>query len=107
MIIQFAVGVTTHCSQVAKLPELFAQVLIEKSVSPKAVKHPFEPRTGRRLGSYPLARCFSLNSTNGILQHRTLMVKVCFVKRTLAKLVRLHGACAIVDGAPVFESICL
>ena len=34
-------------------------------------------------------------------------VEVFFVKWTLAKPVRSHGACAIVDGAPVFKSIYL
>jgi hypothetical protein len=103
------------------------RIAATKSVSPKTAKHAFEPRThwrkgrhrcgadvawlhwraGRRLGSYPLGCCLSLNSTNGVLQQRTLTVEVYFVKRTLAKLVRLHGACAIVDGAPVFKSIYL
>jgi hypothetical protein len=35
------------------------------------------------------------------------MVEIFFIKWALAKLVRLHGACAIVDGAPIFEGICL
>lgn len=59
----------------------------------------------RSLGSSVLVRCLNLNSANGILQGRTLTVEVCFVKRTLAKLVRLHGAYAIVDRAPGFKSI--
>src|SRR6516164_6006733 len=40
-------------------------------------------------------------------KHRTLAVEVCFVKRRLAKLVRLNGACAIVDGTPLFNTIYL
>jgi len=59
----------------------------------------------RSLGSSVLVRCLNLNSANGILQGRTLTVEVCFVKRTLAKQVRLHGAYAIVDRAPGFKSI--
>src|SRR5262244_1189587 len=62
---------------------------------------------GKRIGDYPLVRCLSLNSINGVLQHRTLTVVVCFVDRTLAKLKLLHGACAIVDGAPIFKGIYL
>ena len=96
-------------------------------LTPKMIKHPFKPsthrrkrhhrcgadvawmhwRAGRRLGSYPLARCLSLNSPNGVLQHQALTVEVCFVKSTLAKLVRLRGACAIIDGAPVVKGIYL
>jgi hypothetical protein len=34
-------------------------------------------------------------------------VEVCFVKRTLAELVRPHGACTIVDSAPAFKSVYL
>ena len=45
-------------------------------------------------------RGVGLNSAYGVLQHQTLAVEVCFVKRTLAELVRLHGACTIVDSAP-------
>jgi hypothetical protein len=62
---------------------------------------------GRRIGDYPFVRCLGLNSTNGVLQHRTLTIVVCFVERTLAKLALLHVACAIVEGAPVFKSIYL
>jgi hypothetical protein len=35
----------------------------------------------RSLASSVLVRCLNLNSANGILQHRTLTVEVCFVKR--------------------------
>jgi len=44
---------------------------------------------------------------SGVIGVGPMLLGCCFVKRTLAKLVRLHGACAIVDGAPVFKSIYL
>ena len=68
-----------------------------KLVLPNTVKHPFEPRWQWRkrrhgygtnvawlhcccFGSYPLARCLTLNSTNGVLQHQMLTVEVFFIK---------------------------
>jgi hypothetical protein len=44
-------------------------------------------------------------TADGVFQHQALTIEICFVKWALAKLLRLRGACSIVDGAPVFKSI--
>ena len=53
-----------------------------------------------RGNNFLFVRGVGLNSAYGVLQHQTLAVEACFVKRTLAELVRLHGTCTIVDSAP-------